>query len=153
MGVLIYEVVGCIKTVLNSLPLNYQASSHIIYIMIGPGSFVLQRHIHPRPVLHLTATRVKVHIRSMGILNICNRWVLLRKIVIYLVGRKWHPHGLFCVKGDGNDVNPGICKDVFIYTDSWVDVTSSNLTAKKMTFSSDKIYYNFSQKNPKIRNI
>ena len=30
------------------------------------------------------------------------------------------------------------------------------LTAKKstkMTFSSDKIYYNFSQKNPKITNI
>ena len=32
----------------------------------------------------------------------------------------------------------------------------STLTAKKsmkMTFSSDKIYYNFSQENPKITNI
>ena len=29
----------------------------------------------------------------------------------------------FAVKVDGNDVNPGICKEVFIYTDSWVDVT------------------------------
>ena len=63
---------------------------------------------------------------------------------------------VFAVKVDGNDVSPGICKEVFIYTDSWIDVTSSNLTAKKstkMTFSSDKIYSNFFQKNPKITNI
>ena len=94
------------------------------------------------------AGNVKVPITSMGILNICNLWILLRKIVIYLVGRKCHLHGRFAVKVDGNDVNPGICKEVFIYTDSWVDVTLSTLTAKKsmkMTFSSDKIYYNFSQ--------
>ena len=56
--VLIYEVLGYIKTVLNSFPLNYQASSHFIYIVIGSVSFVLQRHIHTRPFLHLTATRV-----------------------------------------------------------------------------------------------
>ena len=37
----------------------------------------------------------KVPISSMGILNICNRWILLRKILIYLVGRKCHFHGLF----------------------------------------------------------
>ena len=37
----------------------------------------------------------KVRITSMGILNICNLWILLRKIVIYLVGRKCHLHGLF----------------------------------------------------------
>ena len=37
---------------------------------------------------------LKVHITSMGILNICNLWILLRKIVIYLVGRKCHGHGL-----------------------------------------------------------
>ena len=30
----------------------------------------------------------KVPITSMGILNICNFWILLRKIVMYLVGRK-----------------------------------------------------------------
>ena len=30
----------------------------------------------------------------MGILNICHLWILLRKIVIYLVGRKCHGHGL-----------------------------------------------------------
>ena len=38
----------------------------------------------------------KVPITSMGILNICNRWILLRKIAVYLVGRKCHLHGLFC---------------------------------------------------------
>ena len=38
---------------------------------------------------------IKVRITSMGILNICNLWILLRKIVIYLVGRKCHLHGLF----------------------------------------------------------
>ena len=38
----------------------------------------------------------KVHIRFMGILNICNLWILLRKILIYLVGRKCHIHGLCC---------------------------------------------------------
>ena len=38
----------------------------------------------------------KVHVTSMGILNICNLWIILRKIVIYLVGRKCHLHGLFC---------------------------------------------------------
>ena len=64
---------------------------------------------------------------SMGILNICNLWILLRKIVIYLVGRKCHLHGRFAVKVDGNDVNPGICKEVFIYTDSWVDVILTSL--------------------------
>ena len=37
----------------------------------------------------------KVLITSMGILNICNLWILLRKIVIYLVGRKCHLHGFF----------------------------------------------------------
>ena len=33
---------------------------------------------------------LKVHITSMGILNICHLWILLRKIVIYLVRRKCH---------------------------------------------------------------
>ena len=37
----------------------------------------------------------KVHITSVGILNVCNLWILLRKIVIYLVGRKCRLHGLF----------------------------------------------------------
>ena len=77
----------------------------------------------------------------MGILNICNLWILLRKIVIYLVGRKCHLHGMFRCKIDGNDVIAGI---------------QSTLPAKKfmkMTSSSDKIYYNSSQENPKITNI
>ena len=39
---------------------------------------------------------IKVATTSMGILNICNLWILLGKIVIYPVGRKCHLHGLFC---------------------------------------------------------
>ena len=37
----------------------------------------------------------KVYITSVGILNVCSLWILLRKIVIYLVGRKCRLHGLF----------------------------------------------------------
>ena len=39
--------------------------------------------------------RIKVPIRFWGILYICNLWVLLRKIGICLVGRKFYLHGLF----------------------------------------------------------
>ena len=41
----------------------------------------------------------------MGILNICNLWILLRK-TNYLVGYTVY---LFAVKVDGNDVIAGIC--------------------------------------------
>ena len=37
----------------------------------------------------------KVLLTSMEILHICKLWILLRKIVIYLVGRKFHLHRLF----------------------------------------------------------
>ena len=37
-----------------------------------------------------------VRISCLGILHICNLWILLRKIVIYLVGRKCYLRGLFC---------------------------------------------------------
>ena len=37
----------------------------------------------------------------------------------------------FAVKVNGSDVYPRICKEVFIYTDSWVDVTSVNFNSKK----------------------
>ena len=53
----------------------------------------------------------KVPVTSMRILNICNLWILLRKIVIYLVGRKCHLHGLFWLlklsKWRQSDNNPG----------------------------------------------
>ena len=39
--------------------------------------------------------KLKVYITSVGILNVCNLWILLRKIVIYLAGRKRRLHGLF----------------------------------------------------------
>ena len=38
---------------------------------------------------------VKVPLYNVEILHICNLWILLKKIVIYLVGRKFHLHRLF----------------------------------------------------------
>ena len=52
---------------------------------------------------------VKVPIRPVEILHICDLWVRLRKIVTYLVGRKLHLHGFFAVKVNGSYVNIGIC--------------------------------------------
>ena len=61
---------------------------------------------------------IKVLISCLGILHICNLWILLRKIVIYLVGRKFviylvgrkcYLRRFFAVKIKGSDVNPGIC--------------------------------------------
>ena len=61
----------------------------------------------------------------MEILHICNLWILLRKIVIYLVD-------FFAVKVDGSDVYPGICLYENLFTDSWVDVTSVKFNSKKV---------------------
>ena len=63
----------------------------------------------------------------------------------------------FAVKVDGSDV----IAEISLYENLALQVPamtslSSTLTAKKskkITFSSDKIYYNFSQENPKIKNI
>ena len=63
---------------------------------------------------------------------------------------------IFAVKVDGSDVIAGICKEVSIYTDSRYDINSVNFNSQKsmkITFSADKIYYNFSQENPKITNM
>ena len=49
-------------------------------------------------------------ITSGGILNICNLWILLRKIVIYLVGRKCHLRGLFLLTE--SDVKAGKLTEV-----------------------------------------
>ena len=46
-----------------------------------------------RMILEMEA--VKVYITSVGVLNVCNLWILLKKIVIYLVGRKCRLHVLF----------------------------------------------------------
>ena len=49
------------------------------------------------PVIYVSGTeQFKVPISSMWILSICNLWILLRKIVIYIVGRKCLLHGRFC---------------------------------------------------------
>ena len=71
----------------------------------------------------------KVHITSVGTLNVCNLWILLRKIVIYLVGRKCRLHVLFAVKVDGSDVKSVISLHENLFTDSRFDVTSVNFNS------------------------
>ena len=86
----------------------------------------------------------KVRITSMGILNICNLWILLRKIVI---------HKLTEVMSQRESLYMKTSLQIPAMTLLRIN---STLTAKKspqMTFPSDKIYYNFSQENPKITNI
>ena len=62
---------------------------------------------------------MKCPLTSVEILHICNFWILLRKIVIYLVGRKCHLRRLFCWLYEN------------LFTDSWIDVTSVNFNSKK----------------------
>ena len=47
-------------------------------------------------------------VNLLRILHICNLWILLRKIVIYLVGRKFCLRRFFAVKIKESDLNPGI---------------------------------------------
>ena len=111
-----------------------------------------------------------------------NLWILLRKIVIYLVGRKFYLRGFFAVKVDGSDVIVGIPECFNIQTrhkfenfcifslnstysiqnevrDKQIPIvtslqpTSTAKTSTKIIFSSNKIYYNFSQGYPKITNM
>ena len=59
----------------------------------------------------------------------------------------------FAVKVDESDVIAGISLYENLFTDSRYDIKSvkfNNEKSMKLTFSSDKIYYNFSQENPKI---
>ena len=51
---------------------------------------VLLLHVH----VHLWS--VKVPISCLGILHIYNFWILMRKIVIYLLGRTFYLRGNFC---------------------------------------------------------
>ena len=63
----------------------------------------------------------------------------------------------FAVKVDGSDVIAGI--SLYMKTSLQIPAMTSlpsTLTANtsmKITFLSDKIYYNFSQENPTIKNI
>ena len=64
----------------------------------------------------------------------------------------------FAVKVDGSDVIVGISLYENLFTDSRYDFTSVNFNIEKiheekMTFLSNKIFYNFPQENPKITNI
>ena len=55
-------------------------------------------------------------------------------------------------KVDGSDVIAGISLYENLFTDSRYDITSVNFNSEKV-HEDDKIYYNFSQENPKITNI
>ena len=81
----------------------------------------------------------QVPIMSVGILHICNLWILRRKIVISSA-KNFIFIDFFAVKVDGS---AGICKEVFMSTEK----------SMKMKFSADKVYYNYSQQNRKITNI
>ena len=62
----------------------------------------------------------------------------------------------FAVKVDGGDIIAETVKRFSYREIPAMTSLPSTLTAKKsmkMTFSSDKVYYNFSQENPKITNI
>ena len=104
-----------------------------------------------------TRHSLKVSITSVGILHIYNLWILLRKIVIYILSAENFIFiDFFAVKVDGSDVNPGIC----LYENSLqiLGLTSlpSTLTANKsmnMKFSADKIYNIFFRQNSKIANM
>ena len=52
---------------------------------------------------------IKVPIRSVGILHICDIWILLRNIVIYLVGRTFYLRGPFGCQSWRKWCPPGIC--------------------------------------------
>ena len=74
----------------------------------------------------------KVPITSVGILHICNLWILLKKHCdIFCRPNIFIFVDFFAVKVIGSDVNPGIC----LYEnglDSQIDVTSINLNSKKV---------------------
>ena len=73
----------------------------------------------------------KVPLTPKVFLNICNLWILLRKIVIYLVGRKFH-FEISKFQVDGNDVNQGIYLYENLFTDTLVDVISVSFNSKKV---------------------
>ena len=70
----------------------------------------------------------QVPIMSVGILHICNLWILRRKIVISSA-KNFIFIDFFAVKVDGS---AGICKEVFMSTDSCYVVTSFNFNSKKV---------------------
>ena len=90
----------------------------------------------------------------MGILNICNLWILLREIVIYTkMSSSWTFSLLKLTEVMSQRESLYMKTSLQIPT---MTSLPSTLTAKKfmkMTFSSDKIYYNFSQENLKITKI
>ena len=86
---------------------------------------------------------LKVYITSMGILNVNNLWILFRESFSLLNWTEvtWNRESLYMKTSSQIPDLPSL---------------PSTLTAKKSmktTFSSGKIYYNFSEENPKITDI
>ena len=99
----------------------------------------------------------KVPIRGLGILHISNLRMLMRKIVIYLVSRKFYLRGPFLLLKLTEVTSTQESVKRFSYRHI-PGLTSypSTLTPKKsmkMNFSADKIYCNFSHEYPKISNM
>ena len=87
---------------------------------------------------------VKMRITSMGILNIYNLWILLRKIAIYLVGRRCSSSWTFSLLKLTEVTSR---ESLYMKTSLQTPAIPSTLTAKKsmkMTFSSEKILQFFS---------
>ena len=83
--------------------LFYSSFLHLIIFEIVAVTVILLtsqssfwRHSHHFDVTVIIFATFKVPLTSVEILQICNLWILLRKIVIFLVGRKFHLHRLFC---------------------------------------------------------
>ena len=58
-------------------------------------------------VSHRPDRHFKRPISCLGILHICNLWILLRKIEIYLVGRRFYLRVFFAVKVEESEVIVG----------------------------------------------
>ena len=100
---------------------------------------------------------LKVHITSVGILHICNLWIFLKKNCNISCQSKFSSSQTFLLLKLTEMTSTQESVKRFSYTQI-PGLTShpSTLTAKKsvkMKISADKIYYNFSQENPKITNI
>ena len=79
--------------------------------------------------MHDPNTQFKVHITSVGTLNVCYLWILLRKIVISCRTENVVFMYFFVVKVDGSDVKSGISLHENLFTDSRYDVTSVNFNS------------------------
>ena len=85
----------------------------------------------------LQTLKLKVPIRALGILHISNLWIILWKIVIYLIFRKFYLRGLlFALKVHGSDAKSGIC----LVTPGCFNIQTSRGFENFCLFSSNSTY-------------